>query len=97
MKKEDAVKRITLFYLETCPYCVKARRALEELRAEDPAFRDVEIDWVEESRQRRLADAYDYYYVPALFDGDRKLYEADPTQDYASIKESIRAALNAVL
>lgn len=91
------MKKITLFYLETCPYCIHAKSALAELQSENPAYKDVEIDWIEESRQPELADQYNYYYVPTIFAGDIKLYEADPSQDYASIKESIRTALDNVL
>lgn len=91
------MKKITLFYLETCPYCIHAKNALAELRSENPAYKDVEIDWIEESRQPELADRYDYYYVPTIYDGEKKLYEADPAQDYAAIRESIRTALDTVL
>ena len=89
------MKKLTLFYLEGCPYCVRAKRALQELREENPAYGDYSIEWIEESRQPALADRYDYYYVPALYDGETKLYEADPSQDYASIRASLRAALDA--
>ena len=54
------------------------------------------MDWVEESEQLELANSYDYYYVPTIFDGEKKLYEADPSQSYADIKQSIKAALDAV-
>ena len=88
---------VTLFYLTGCPYCVKAKRALEELKEENAAYEKVPLDWIEESREPELAGRYDYYYVPSLFLGERKLYEADPAQDYAAIKNSLRAALDAVL
>lgn len=87
------MKKLTLFYLETCPYCIKAKRALAELRAENPAFGGVEIEWIEESRKPELVERYDYYFVPTIYDGRTKLYEADPSQDYDKIKESLRTAL----
>lgn len=89
------MKKLTLFYLETCPYCQNVKKAVQELRAEDPAFGAVEIDWVEESREPDRAERYDYYYVPAIFDGDTKLYEASPLHGYAAIKSHIREALEA--
>ncbi len=88
---------VTLFYLTGCPYCVKAKRALEELKEENAAYGKVPLDWIEESREPELAGRYDYYYVPSLFLGERKLYEADPAQDYAAIKNSLRAALDMAL
>lgn len=91
------MKKLTLFYLETCPYCINAKRALAELQEEKPAYGDVVIDWIEESRQPEIADRYDYYYVPTVYEGRTKLYEADPSQNYAAIKESLRAALDAAV
>ena len=92
------MKKITLFYLEDCPYCHKARRALAELAAEDAAYAAVAVDWIEERRQPEYAGlhGYDYWYVPTIFYQDRKLYEADPAQNYDDIKRSVKAALDAV-
>ena len=91
------MKKLTIFYLETCPYCIHAKHALKELRSEHSAYAGVEIEWIEERRQPTLANRYDYYYVPSVYDGEKKLYEANPSQDYAAIKESIRGALDAAL
>jgi len=91
------MKTLTLFYLETCPYCIHAKRAIEELCSENPAYREIELERIEESLNPGIAEKYDYYYVPTIFDGNRKLYEASPSQDYASIKESIRKVFESVL
>ena len=90
------MRKITLFYLEDCPYCHNARRALKELKAENPEYGEIDVEWIEESRQRELAEQYDYYYVPTIFDGDQKLYEASPSENYAKCKENVKAALDAV-
>ena len=91
------MKKIMLFYLEHCPYCINAKKALKELIDEKPEYGDIQIQWVEESVEAGLAGRYDYYYVPTIFHEGKKLYEADPSQNYASIKESIRAAFESVL
>lgn len=91
------MKKLTLFYLENCPYCINARRALAELVQEEPAYGQVPVEWIEESRQPQLAERYDYYYVPTIYDGEEKLYEANPTESYADCKKNVRAALDAVL
>lgn len=91
------MKTITLFYLEHCPYCINARRALDELTAENPAYASVRIHWVEESRESELADKYDYYRVPTVFFGEEKLYEADPSERFGDIKAHLKAALDKVL
>lgn len=88
---------LTIFYLENCPYCRNARRALQELTAEMSAFAAVKIDWVEESRQPALAEEYDYYYVPSAFLGREKLYEAVPGESYMVCKTRLSFVLNKAL
>ena len=89
--------KLRIFCLEGCPYCAAARRALAALREENPAYAGVDVEWIDERAEAALADRYDYYYVPAVFDAERKLYEARPGQDYETIRERLHAALDAVL
>ena len=89
------MKKITLFYLTNCPYCHDTRRALAELSEENPAYAVISVDWIEESQQAELASQYDY--VPSIFAGNKKLYEAKPSENYASIKKNVGEALDAVL
>ena len=88
---------VTIFYQTFCPYCRMARRAMDSLAAESPAYAAVDVRWVEETRNRALADRYDYWYVPSVYCGERKLYEADPSQGYEEIKASLKAALDQAL
>ena len=91
------MKKLTLFYLETCPYCHNAKRALQELRKENLAFAQVEIDWFEESKEPTLANNFDYYYVPSVFCEGKKLYEAQPRETFDACKANLRACLEAAL
>ena len=68
------MKRITLFYLENCPFCKKAMAAIDELKKQD-RYKDIEIEMIEESKQPEVADKYDYYYVPTLYIDGRKVHE----------------------
>lgn len=90
------MKKTIIFYLENCPYCRNAKKALKELTEENPDYGKVELEWIEESKQPELAAQYDYYYVPTIFDGDKKLYEAHPSEDYAACKKNMKAALDAL-
>ena len=91
------MKQIELFYLSGCPYCRKARQAVDELVEENAAYADIGIRWIEESREPELAGRYDYYNVPSFFYEGRKLYEAKPFHNYDTIKDSIRKAFDAVI
>ena len=64
-----------LFYLEHCPHCRRARMWIEQLYQENPEYKDIPLELIEESQQAALADTYDYYYVPCFFDGNQKLHE----------------------
>lgn len=66
---------LTLFYLETCPYCKRALGYMEELKKEDPAYAGIPVKMIEESRNRELSDKYDYSYVPCYYIGDEKIAE----------------------
>lgn len=91
------MKNVTLFYLTNCPYCHNAKRALDELFSYDQRYSEIEIKWIEESQESEFAAQYDYYYVPTVYFGDKKLYEADPSEDYADCKLKLKSALDTVL
>ena len=87
------MKKLIIFFLEGCPYCRKAKDALNELKAGDPDYEKADIEWIEETRFPELADSYDYYHVPSIFCGDEKLYECSPGDDYGEIRRQIGKAL----
>ena len=88
---------VTVFYLESCPYCRNAAAALRELSDEVPGLTSLQIEWIEERRNSCIAAQYDYYNVPSVFYGDRKLYECRPGDSFAVIKAQLRNALEAVI
>ena len=91
------MSQITVFYLTHCPYCQNAKKAVEALQMETPAYQSIQLEWVEESQQPKKAEQYDYYYVPSLFSGKEKLYEAHPGQGYEEIKQHIEKAFQAAI
>ncbi len=44
------MKPVKLFYQERCPFCKKALRYIEELKAEYPEFQPIEIEMIEETQ-----------------------------------------------
>ena len=85
------MEKLTIFYLEGCPYCRNAMRAVKELEAELGLDAD-RLEWIEERKNAALADRYDYYRVPSVFWGERKLYECSPADDYDAIKQNLKRA-----
>ncbi len=85
------MKKLTMFMLRSCPYCIQADAWTRELTRENPAFAEIEIQRIDESEQAELANRYDYYYVPTYYLDGVKLHEG------AATKEKIRAVLEAAL
>lgn len=69
------MSKLTYFYLPSCPHCRIADRCLEELRAGDSRYADVEIERIDESAHKALAAKYDYWFVPCFYLGQEKLHE----------------------
>ena len=91
------MKKITWFYLEDCPYCKNAKKALAELKEENPAYKDVEIDFIEENAHPEIVDQYDYHAVPCLWIGGDKLYEAHLFEKYDETKANVKRVLYAAM
>lgn len=85
------MKEFKLFYLENCPYCVKTRQYMAELRKENPEYQSIELEMIEEREQAELANTFDYYYVSTFYLGDEKLHEG------AMTKEDVQSVFDKVL
>ena len=88
---------LTMLVMEGCPYCKHALHAVESLRAEGGVYADVSVTCIDENKEPEKAKAYaaDYYYVPSIFMAGKKLYEAQPGQDYDQIYAQVRHAFDA--
>jgi len=83
------MKKLTLFYLASCPYCKQAFDYLDEL-FDTGNYPDIELEKIEESKEPELADQYDYYFVPTFYYNGEKLHEG------ICKKEDIERVLNEV-
>lgn len=85
------MKDLTMFYLESCPYCKRARGYMEELKQENPQYAEIPVKMVEERQQKELADSFDYYYVPCYY------LEGDKIAEGSIDKEGVKKVFNAAL
>ncbi|MBQ6972458.1 MAG: thioredoxin family protein [Synergistaceae bacterium] len=93
-----SAKKVIAFYLEGCPYCSMARKAVDELKSEMPEkYSQVEIEWVEENQHPEISAQYDYYYVPAMFVDGKKMYEAFPGTDYKTCWRNVNRVLHSAV
>ena len=91
------MKEILGFHLNGCPYCVNAFRAIAELKAGDPAYADISIQWVEDQDAVELFKTHPYEYYPNLWFDLDKQYEAQPGESYAQTKAYIKAVFDKAL
>ena len=85
------MKKIIYFYLQFCPYCRQADKFLEEVISENEEFKKLEIVRINEAKESKIANSYDYYYVPCFWIGDTKVHEGTITKE--KVKEILLMAL----
>jgi len=86
------MKKIKLFYIEGCPHCRKAFRILDEVKAKNPEYSKIDVEYIDENKDVVSANLYDYYYVPTFFVDDVKMHEGVPTEEKIErvLKEAIK-------
>ncbi|MDD3867728.1 MAG: thioredoxin family protein [Eubacteriales bacterium] len=85
------MKKIMFFELKFCGYCRRAHKILKELLEQNPDYQKLEIEYIEESRERERARQYDYYYVPTFYVGEEKVHEGPV--DHQQLEAVLRQAL----
>ena len=80
-----------MFYIDGCPYCANAKRAIAELKEQNPEYAKVQIEMVNERKNPEISEKYDYYYVPTMIVNEEKVYEAQPGESYVECLENVRA------
>lgn len=71
---------ILFFHLSSCPHCKKAFALLEELIGENTDYKKIDIKTIEERENAKLADSFDYYYVPCFYVNGEKKHEGAITK-----------------
>lgn len=85
------MKDVKLFYLETCPHCIRARKWIDEVKQEHPELQAVEIEMIEEKQHPDISDSYDYWYVPTFFVDGKKVHEGVASKEI--VEQVLRSAL----
>lgn len=75
------MKKILMFTMESCPYCVMAHRWMKELLDEHPEYKKIEMRIVDEVEHPAYANRFDYWYVPTYYVGGVKVHEGVPTKE----------------
>ena len=85
------MKKITLFIQRSCPFCRNALYLMDELFKQNPKYKSLEIEQIDELRHPDIARKYDYYYVPTFYLDGKKMHEGAVNME--KIKRVFDAAL----
>ena len=75
------MKKITMFTMESCPYCVSARKWMKEVIDSDAKYSEIPLVIIDEVKEPDLANTFDYYYVPTYYINDKKVHEGAASFD----------------
>ena len=95
--EENTMAKVKFFYVNGCPYCAQARKAREELIAENSAYGKVEFEEIDEGLHPELAEQYDYWATPAMFVAEEKIYESHIGEKFEEAKENVKKVLEKAL
>lgn len=75
------MKRVRLFKASWCPHCVNALQWIDELKAEDSKYNNVDLTVIDiDNEKEKLADV-DFYYVPTFYVDNDKAFEGVPSKE----------------
>ena len=84
------MRKVTMFILSSCPYCIRAKQRVDKVMASHPEYRDVPFEMIDERQQPDIARRHDYYFVPTFYLDKKKVYEENVLQ--CDIEEIFRNA-----
>jgi len=75
------MKPVRMFILRGCPYCRNALQWMDELMKQNPVYREIPMEIIDESEHYALAKAHDYYLVPTWYVAGAKVHEGAASRD----------------
>ena len=82
------MKPVRMFILRGCPYCRNALQWMDELMNQNPVYREIPLEIIDESEHYALAKAHDYFLVPTWYVAGVKVHEG------AASREIVRSVLD---
>lgn len=69
------MKDVMMFMTSWCPHCKRAIGMIEQVREEKADYKQIEIVMIDEDKDRKYADTFDYYRVPTFYVDGEKIHE----------------------
>ena len=86
------MKKITMFTMQSCPYCKNARKWMNEILESDVRYREIPMTIIDEVEEPEVAAKFDYYFVPTYYIDDKKIHEG--VASFEIVKRVFDEALN---
>ena len=78
------MKKIKMFVLARCPYCRQSLNWMDELYAQNPRFKSLTIEMIDENERPDISDQYDYELVPAFYVDEQLIHSGAATKNLIS-------------
>lgn len=75
------MKDIKVFITSWCPHCKRALDWIHQVKEENPKYRDVKVEIIDEEEHPEISKQFDYYYVPTYYVDGVKIHEGGTTKD----------------
>lgn len=75
------MKDVIMFVTSWCPHCKKATTLIDQLKDEKPEYKALEIVVIDEEKEKKYADSFDYYRVPTFYVDGQKVHEGVVSMD----------------
>ena len=89
---KQIMKKITMFTMQSCPYCQRARKWMSEVLESDANYKKIPLTIIDEVEEPDIAEKFDYYYVPTYYLDDKKVHEGVAT--FEIVKKVFDGALD---
>jgi glutaredoxin len=86
------MKELTILITDWCPHCKRALKWANDIKEEDPRFKEIAVTVIDEEKEPDLSKEFDYYYVPTYYVDGVKLHEGATTKEQLikSFEEAIK-------
>ncbi len=69
-----------MFTMASCPYCRIAHRWMDSVLEENPEYKKIELEIIDEVQKPHIAGKYDYWFVPTYYIDNKKVHEGAVTK-----------------
>lgn len=86
------MKKVVMFYLDTCPHCSRAIKMVEALKKKNPEYKDIEIEMIDEDNRPEVYKGLSHELVPAYYVDGIEVFNGVP--NFELIEEVLKKSIS---